>query len=230
MFLTNFITQNVNMDRINHARLVYDELRKELWYIFTSKTGNVNDSALIFDFTESPIKSSYENRGEYFNAAWRQIGSDGFAQILFGGSDGNVRFSSENRSIDAISGYLSELQYPDTDFKFADDKLSGIQKRFDMLEIDVLTAGSCDLGAEMIIDGQSVITKTAVITSGNAIFDSSTFDAAVFGGIRVLKYKVPIEAVGNQFSVRLFNSGINEDFAIANLRVYMKPLGDTYEA
>lgn len=238
--LQQFIKDNVDATKIQHTRLIYDELRKELHYIFTSKNGSTNDSALVFDFNVAPkeeVKVAYEDRGEYFNAVWKRIGVDGFGELLAAGSDGYVRrLNSPNRSIDGTVPYMSELQYADTDFDWMPKtyptykSMGNLQKRFDMLEIVVLPTGNYDMSCEFIIDGRSV--KTVDFNLGapsDSDFDSAAFDVGIFGGQTVYKHRIPIDAVGNQFSIRLFNSSANEDFAIVNLRVYFKEQGQNYE-
>lgn len=230
--LTEFIKANVNAERLDHARLVYDEIRKEVWYIYTSKDGTVNDSALVFDINDlSTPKPAVEDRGNFFEAAWPRIDANGFTEILVGGEDGNVyRTNSPNRNIGGTDAYVAEFQYPDTDFEFVSRELGGREKRFDFLEVTVVPTGNYDLGFEILVDGDSKKTVTVNLGEGDSVFDTGVFDTAKFGGQTVVKHRVEIDACGNQLGLRGFNSGLNQDFSISNIRIYFRPLGNTYEA
>ena len=232
LYLGTFIKENVSASRLKHARLIYDENRKELWYIFTSTDGDINNMALVFDFNDfsGQVKASVENRGNYFEAAWRHIGTDGFVELMFGGENGFVRQQSINRSVDASIGYLTELQYPDTDFRFISDDIAPKPKRFDMFEITVIPTGNYLITAQFYIDGQPTVTKTISVGADTAVFDSAVFDTDVFAGNTPIKHRVEIDSVGVQFAVKLYNSNANEDFAIADAKVYFKPQSNDYEA
>lgn len=236
--LTEFIKQNVNANKLKFARLVYDEFRRELLYIYTSKNGTTNDSVIVLDLLEEDNpKVATDDRGAYYHSVWRRIGTDGFTEILCAGADGLVRrMNDPNRSIDLTDAYFSELRYPDTDFDFVPRNvykpvpIGSVQKRFDMLEITVLPTGNFDMSAEFIVDGVSTKTETFNLGAAqNSEFDSAIFDTATFGGQTVYKHRIPIEATGNQLGIRLYNSGLNEDFSIVNLRVYFQTQGQNYE-
>jgi len=237
LFLSNYITTNVNASRLQYARLEYDETRKELWYIFSSSDSNTNDRALVFDFNDpNTVKASEETRGAFFEAAWRHVSTTKFVELLFGGSDGKVRKQVENRSIDGSTAYTSTLQYADTDFRWVTPYITGnmsyaqYNKRFDMLEIAVIPSGAYDITVTFYIDGNVAGSATCSVGSNDAIFDTAVFDTATFGGARIVKHRIPIEKIGNQFAVAISNNAANEDFAIANLRVYMKVQDQEYEA
>ena len=231
--LTEFIKQNVDANRLNHARLIYDERRNEMSYYYTSKGGTINDSAIIFDFNdvEIGVKASTEDRGEFFEAAWPRIGTDGFVEILVGGIDGLIyRTNAANRNIGGSAAYVGELQYPDTDLRFLNPDLEGADKRFDLIELAILPTGNYDLSIEIIIDGQSLKTITINLGSEGSVFDSAIFDTDKFGGQTIIKHRVPIDACGNQIGLRMFNSGLNQNFQIANVRLYFKPIVQGYES
>lgn len=238
--LTTFIKDNVNATMLKFARLVYDESRRELHYIYTSKNGTTNDSALVFDINEDGVpKVATEDRGKYFHAVWPRIGADGFVEFLAAGDSGGFvrRLNSPNRSIDATVPYTVEFQYADSDLDFVPRNVykpvsvGSLQKRFDLMEITVIPTGVATTTLEFIIDGESRKTVSVDLGDvGSDTFDTAVFDTAIFGGQTVFKHRVPIECNGNQFSVRVANSGLNEDIAIVNLKVYFQLQGQNYEA
>lgn len=233
--LTEFIKQKVNANKLAHARLVYDEIRKEVWYIFTSKDGTINDSALIIDVNDiNRPRIAFEDRGEFFEAAWPRIATNGFTELFSGGIGGNVyRLNVASRSVAATTAYTSEFQYPDTDFNFLSPRLAGVEKRYDFLEVTVIPSGNFDMSFQIFIDGQPLKTVTINLGDTGAVFGPSAgagvFDTSTFGGQTIVKHRVEIDACGNQIGIRGAGSGLNEDFAIANIKIYFKPLGNTFE-
>lgn len=231
--LVDWIKANVDLARLKWARLVYNESRKELWYIYTSADATTNDQALIFDLNdESQVKVAVEDRGTYFNAAWTRINSSsGESQVLCAGAGtGKVYVADDsNYVIDVDTAYSGEFWYPDTDFSFIDPAIGPKEKHFEMLEVYIVPTGSYDMTFEFFIDGVSYSTETVGLGSGGAVFGSSTFDSAVFGGQQAVPRKIPINGTGNQLSIKGYNAGENENFKIVKMAISMRVLGDKYE-
>jgi hypothetical protein len=240
--LTQFIKDNVDASKLKFARLVYDEIRRELHYIFTSVTGDTNNMAIVFDLNEDGNpKCAIEDRGSYFQAVWKRIASTGFNELLCAGNGGFVRrMNQESRSVDGTVPYGSELQYASTDLDWVTQNVykpvpvGSVQKRFDFLEITLLPTGAVTGTVEFIVDGISIKTETFSLGGEETVFDSidpgDAWDAALFSGQLVIKHRVPIDCVGNQLSFRVYNSAANEDFALVNFRLYFQLQGQDYEA
>lgn len=231
--LKTFIEETVDASMLKFARLVYDEARKELWYVFTSQSSAAtNDTVLILDLNEiGTVKAATDDRGEYFQAVWKRVASSGFNEIIVAGVGGLVyRANAISRSVGGTDAYLAEVRTIDTDFRFNDPVLGSRIKRYDMLEISILPTGSYDFAIDVYVDG--VFRRTLTVSAGDssAVFDSATFDSATFAGQLIIKHRIPIELDGMQISLRGYNSAINEDFALINLRIYYKPLNVDYEA
>lgn len=230
--LIDFITRNVDASRLNHARLIYDEVRKEMWYIYTSKEGTLNDSAIVFDFSESgKIKASTdENRGEVFEAAWLKEDDDGFRELLVGGEGGVVyRANASERSIGASGSYRGELRYPDTDLSFVSNSLKGQIKRFDFLEVTSLPAGTANLKYDVFIDGRLAKSGTIALDSGGAKFNQVQFNNAIFGGNNLTSSKIELDLWGNRIGLRFYNVASGENFSLANVIIHGKLKGEYYE-
>lgn len=229
--ITEYIKENVDLSRLQWSRLIYNEYRRELWYTFTSKTGDTNDSVLVLDLDDiNNIRAATDDRGAFFNAVWPRIQSDGAVELLCAGEGGLVyRADRSNRAIGTNTAYTGEFWYPDTDLGYVSPALSSVQKRFDMVEFTVVPTGDYDLTVEIYVDGESYKTVTVNLGSGTSVFDESVFDTAVFGGQRTFKHRVTIGAVGTYISFRCYNSALNEDFNLANIKLFCRPLGNTYE-
>jgi hypothetical protein len=231
--LKTFIEENVDATKLKFARLIYDEARREIWYVYSSQAGTgINDSVLIIDLNEPGVlKTAVDDRGEYFQAVWKRVASTGFNEILVAGVGGLVyRANAISRSIGGTTAYTSELKTIDTDFRFVDPVIGSREKRYDFLEISILPTGNYTLGIDVYIDG--MFKKSINISAGDssAAFDSATFDTSTFAGQLIIKHKVPLDLVGNIISLRLINSDLNADFAIINLRIHYVPQNVNYEA
>lgn len=231
--LTDFIRENVDLTRLRWSRLIYNEERKELWYVYTSNDGDTNDQALVFDLNdESKPKVSVERRGEYFNAMWSRINpTTSQAELLCAGADTGKIYTadSSNYVIDTNVAYTGEFWYPETDFGFVDTRLAQRAKRFDSLEIYIVPTGDYDMTFEIYIDGRSYKTETINLGSSSDVFDSAIFDSAVFGGQNALPRKLTINGIGQQISIKGYNGGENENFKISKMILNLTPLGDDYE-
>lgn len=230
--LDEYIIQNIDAGRLNNARLIYDESRKELLYIYTSKNSTVNDSILILDMNdiENGIKASNDNKGEYYNAVWSWLDSDGFRKILCAGVDGLVyKFNSPNRAIGTSGAYTGEFQYAFNDLSVADPKLAGVLKRFDMIQFTLIPTGAYLAKCDIYVDGVFVKTETFNLGEDLALFDDADFDDSTFGGLLSIKRQIPVDATGDQISFRVYNENANEDFNFSGITLFLKPLSKTYE-
>lgn len=232
--LSDYITSDVDLTRLKWARLVYNESRKELWYIYTSKDADTNDHALVFDLNDPQrIKVSQETRGQYFNATWTRVNStNGDIQLLTAGAGtGKVyTLDDSNYVIDTNTAYTGEFWYPETDFGFVSPELGAKVKHFQSLEIYVLPTGDYDMTFEFFIDGVSYKTETVNLGSSGAVFGEAVFDTDTFGGQNAVPKKITINGTGRQLSIKGYNGGENENFKIVKLAVSLTPLGDIYEA
>jgi len=231
--LTDFIKQNVDASKLNFARLIYDETRKELVYFYTSKDGTINDSSIVFDLNDDEVglKAATDDRGEYFSAVWPRIGSDSFVEIITAGVNGFAYvMNSPARNIGGTLAYMGEFEYAPNDLGVKADALAGSQKRLDMIEITIVPTGDYFINCDIIIDGATVKTLQLSLGSAEAVFDDAEFDIDEFGGNVLLKHKVPIDTFGDHISVRFWNDGLNEDFNISNIRVFFRALGPNYES
>lgn len=225
--LNDWVTENVDLDRIKYARLVYDDRRQELHAYFTSKTGTYNDIGLIIDVSlQGNPRITIEDRGEYFEAAFPYLDSSKNLQIYVGGENGYIYKTDETtRAIDTNTGYTSSFEIPPTDFAWINPDLGGMTKRFDWVEIVTQTTGEYDLTMDVIIDDITVASKslTLGVTGGTLPF---TLDTDTLGADSIAtRVKVPIEGCGQRIALRFTNSIAQEDFSVSNITIFYQPLG-----
>jgi len=230
--LTSFIQEFVNINRLDRARLVYDEFRNELLYCFSSRDSDVNDSILIFDFNDPQaiIKASTDDRGRFWEGVWPRVGVDGFVDILSGGEGGLVY--ENNALVRNINNeaYTSEFAYAETDFSDINPDIGRVEKNYDFLEIEILPTGNFEMTFDISIDGENRISQGVSFEGADSSFDNAIFDSDEFSGRNTIKRRVEIGACGNKIGIGGFNSGLNQNFQIVNIRVYYRILGDVYES
>jgi len=230
--LERFLSENLKISRLPHAKLVYDATRKELWYIFTSKAGTVNDMALIFDFSDpQQVKVSVDNRAGYLTQVWNYIVSDDLPTLLTAGENGIIYRADKNSpSIGANSDtYLSEFEYPETDFGFVDPSLKAKVKRFDFVELTLLVVGDYQLGCNIIIDQEFNSTKFISLSSDAAVYGTAVYGTDVYSSQIYLKKRIPIDAVGTTLGLGFFLNEADRNFKIAAIRVYFSINENEYE-
>lgn len=231
--LESFIDENLDKSRARWIRLAYNEATKELYYFFTSKssTNSVNDRAIVFNLESAETtKISVYDQGEYFNAVWRYINSDDEDSLYAAGYGGNIfDIYDLNRNVDG-SAFTAEWSIPETDLRWVDPILQGMNKRFDMLELTVIPTGNYDATITFTVNGASSITRTVNLSDSQDTFDDAEFDSAKFAGARVVKRRIPINAWGETISINVSNNGLNEEFEMVNLRLHYKPTGQLYES
>lgn len=226
--LTEFINQRVDKTRLEWCRLIYDEARKELRYIYTPKGATLNSECLIFDFRDlqSGVKVYIENFGEVYNGAWVYRDSDNEKSLLVAGEGGRIyQTGSLNKSIGGAIGYTSELRYPYTDYAWVDPQLGGLEKVLDWIEFDIIPTGDFTLNVDIFADGRLVSTQTVTLGNAPARFDTAEFDVDRFAGLNAETRRLKVGVRGKMiaFGLRIFNP--NEDFKIVKIRQGIKPLG-----
>lgn len=228
-----YIDDNFDKSRRKWVQLRYNEKSKELYYFFTSfsSQNEVNDKCLVFNLnTPGVVKISKYEQGEYFNAAWRYIDSSNDEALLVAGYGGKAfNIDSENRSVDG-GAFTATIETPETDLRWVNQGLQGRTKRFDYLELTVVPSGAYDITATFIIDGKDAITRTIDLSDSVAAYDAAVYDTDTYGGTRVIKKRIPINAWGETIAINLTNSGLNEEFKLVNMRLYFKPTGQLYES
>lgn len=237
--IADYIDLYCDQSKLKFARLVYDEARKELIYSFTSKDGVINDRAIIINLKYETPRISIEDRRtqtsgvyySYFHAIWPYITSDGSRSFYSAGNTGKIyKLNQSSRAVDG-SAFTAEFQTIDTDLGQSSPELAGLNKHFQFLELTISGTGSYNLSCDAYING--LIAKSINIDMGSAgsVFGSGVFGSATFGGgSTLIKRRIPLDVIGQSLSLKFYNSGLNEDFAISNIRLYYRPLGQQYEA
>jgi hypothetical protein len=233
--LSEFIKENVDLTRIKWSTLHYDELRQELIYSFTRIGGSsINDCSIIIKFNDiegRPPTVSIDLRGEYVNAVWGRIDSNGRHEVLCAGGDGKVlQFNASEKSIDG-EAFTAEFSHPPTDFGFLDPKLSRKEKRFDWLEIFYLPSGTAStLLIDIIVDGEYRKTLSTILDASSvSTYDFSVFDTATYAGNDYQRKLLEIDSVGTKLALKCYNNAVDEDFSIVDMNVYMDVEGDQNE-
>lgn len=119
------------------------------------------------------------------------------------------------------STYLSEFQTPHTDFGFLDGKLAQQTKVFDAIEFAFEPTGKHTISFDYFIDGLYVETKTIRLDRGlplgEFVLDRDRLESSAPFSVRMR-----LRGFGRTFSVRVYGSGLLEDFRLEKIRVYFR--------
>jgi hypothetical protein len=226
--LEGYAKDNFKMDRdeIKHARLVYDQRRKEVWVMFRDKTDNLNSHGFVIDLREAGNpKICVEKRGEYFEGMWT-VRESGEPVVYCGGTGGVIYEANEaDRRIGAATAYNAEWEMPETDFDWLNKELHNRVKRFDWVEFDIIPKGNYNLNLDFIIDGESYRTTTILLGAAASTFPEDLGSFILGGGQRLSQHKVQIGGWGRRFAVRAWNNTVNQDFELVGMTISLKPLG-----
>jgi hypothetical protein len=240
MFMSQWLKDNVDMTRLRDAKLLWDSNRKEVIACYTKQGSTYNDLCLVIDLQDpNKPKIAMDDRGSYFEAGWMaQDPTTNYRTLLVGGTGGTVyKANADDRSIGTAGAYTAEVKTPPTNFGWLDPKLAQVRKRFDWLEFTLTDTGNYHGYVSVYVDDELLRTYPFHLgSSSSATLDDVTIGLApadgagktdmAFGSTALLQQKIRIGGIGQRLALKIYNSGLNEDFNISSVRVYFMPLGE----
>ena len=234
-WLNRWIKENVLPSRLQHAILIHDSNRGEVWAIYTKIGSSYNNIALVFDINDPMnVKISVEERGTYFNAAWLTKESAQYRELYVGGTGGVIyKANQSSRKIGTATGYLARFRTPDSDLSWVDPQLALVDKRYDFLEIRALTTGTGPIAVDLFIDNALYNTYNFDFSSTGSPLDDITYGLTpntvkspfTLAGDGYSRQRLKIGGYGRRISFRVYNSASNEDFGVSSMILYFDTLG-----
>lgn len=230
--LSEYVKNNVDLSKIRHAILHFDEFRQELWYIHTTYGyPGLNNQAIIIKIDQAGYFSSVDMRNFSYMAVWERLDSFKVQEMVAASVDGIVAQMNSTEANVLGNVFDTRFSHPETDFAFLDPKLRAKEKRFDFLEISYIPVdGDSTITIQVFVDG--VFRKEEIIDlqgTGTALYDSATFDNATFVGQNYQTKTVPLDVTGTRIQLFWYNNTLNEKFSIVDACVEFALLGENYE-
>jgi len=228
LYYDQYILDNINLNRLKWAKLVWNSKRKELLAIYTKAGTTSNNLILCIDLRDpNNPKISTDERGTYFNSVWPTRNITTQEQGLYCSGTGGLvyKMDQDARVIGSATAYQGKLRTPDTDFEWLSPELIDMQKRFDWFEIYYTTTSNYTLYIDVFINGQLYQTYNFTQAASGSFLNTGTLGSFVLGGIELKRKKFKIGGIGTKFSFQLRNSAVNDDFYVNKAVVHFQPLG-----
>lgn len=222
--MQQWVLDNIKQTRLDRARMYYSKADNEVLLAFTSKAGTINDTLLRFSTRETEnLKVYIDDKSSHREALWLRKETDGTFKSYGAGTGGLVfKLFSQNRNVDGTA-FTAQFQTPHDDFKWLNEELEGMEKRFDWLELVAKNVANSTLQIDIYLDGAFYKTLYFTVGTGNAAFGSAVFGTSVFGGGAIFTTKQRMAGRGVRLSLVGTNTGVNADFALAEMLVNFKP-------
>lgn len=245
--LESLARDSMQLSRLDRCVAVYDELRQEISFGYTAPDdsgGTVNGHRLVFDasrpdrFRPTVVDLGVDLASPVYlsEALFMYRESSGQLRLYGGGTGGLIyKLNRANRSIASTNAYTGEFWTPDTDLSYVlGSDPAKYEKRWDWFEITIVPTGAYSLSVDVYIDGRYSETLSIGLGSGGSALDSLTDTLSPadpgetdfrLGGADITNHKVRLHGRGRRISFRCYNSGVNQDFSIAEIMVHFKVQG-----
>lgn len=195
-------------------------------------TGRDSDSSsqnqiLMYDASGQTIRYSIETKDQP-TCLFMRKDSNFILRPVYGADDGNVYLMDQTTSNVNGASYTGEFQTPYIDFSFLDPKLAEKTKLFDFLSITYQSIGNWNFLVDVFVDGSFINTITFQMKQTGAVLDSFVLDLNVLGQPTTsLQNRQQLKScAGKAISFRIYNSGLNETFAIERMVVSFRESGE----
>jgi len=218
-----FMRDLINFSQLDNTKMVYYNAKRQVHASMGQAGSSDNDLRVIIDFNRRGIARFSTSVRDTANALWLREDSTGVPRLTIGDETGFVwSLDQATRSIDG-AGYEAKFQTPHDDFSYLDPTFATMQKNLEFLEIVVESTGNHTLNVDVLLDGQVSQTVSFNLGSTGATLDSFVLGTSKLGEIEVLNRKRLLTGAGRRVSFVGKQSGVGENFSIANFIVGFKP-------
>lgn len=222
--LNNYLRDDINRARLDRAVVRYNEEKQTVFIALTSLGGSRNDRLIKINIRKSPtIKATVTEKDECESMWTLTNTATNVGNLQFGGNAGYCWDTDEvNRNVEGVA-YEGNFQFPETDFAWIDEKLANKNKIFDACEIERVTTGNYSLLGSVYIDGD-ITAQTLSFSLGGSGSPLDTFllDTDYLSGAAQKAKRLPLYGTGRTLSIKFSNSGLNQNFEVAKLRIFFR--------
>ena len=232
MGFVNYMRDNTSAVGFGSMHSIYYSDKKQAMFTYRSKSGSFQDRILLVDVAKQQNPRSTWLTKDQPTCLYLVKDAQRIERPYYGSETGYIyKLDQASRNVNG-SSYTGEFQTPHMDFGFADQGLAGKNKLFDFLEVVFEPSGTWSASVDVFIDG--ILTETIQFqqfkgrglggTTG-FVLDTDRLDGGVPQSIRK-----PIHGIGKRISFRVYNSGLDESFIIAELIVSFRISGEQEKA
>jgi hypothetical protein len=201
-----WLRENVNLARLNQAVSAWDSQMKVAYFFLPRAGSTTNDLTLKFDFSKTDEGGLPEFTYSYrdnVDAATIRRDSDQIGRPIVG-EGGFVWKLEQSARSKAGAGYTGKYQTPHLDFSFADEKLVGVEKLYDALELFQEPTGDGALTVEVYVD---TVLRQTLTFSTNVRYQRKALHCGK----------------GRTLSLRVYNLDADVDFKVCGHVVWLRP-------
>lgn len=228
---SKFATQYLSSFAGSQKRSIYYEEKKQIMIGSSSGVSGMNRMYIIDFTTPTPTFFFYDKDNMQSLGLIRDV--KGMQRPVYGASDGYFYdMDSPNRNVNG-SAFLSEIQTHNLDFKWVfvgvQSNMEERDKHFDYVGIVYEPAGNWTVNCDAYVDGnkRSTLSFSMVRTGPRNTHMDGHFplDLSSVLGKNTVTQILPLNATGKKLRLRIYTSGLNQNFKIAGLVVYVRPGG-----
>lgn len=223
--IENYVRTNTTLAGISVMHALYYEDKKQAFFTHRTSQRSTNNTLMHIDFGKQNPRVAFWDKDQADCLAIRKD-AFGVKRPIYGSSDGYVYLMDREDRLVGGSGYTAEFQTGHMDFRWMGEKIAQQNKIFDHLAIEFIPQGSWNLEVDVIIDGTLYETINYVMDVRDDGLGSFTLDTDPLGRTETQTIQKALHGSGRRLSLRLRQSGSNQNFAIASLTVGFRLSGD----
>lgn len=225
----NFATQYLTGTTLNKKRAIYYENKKQVIIGSAIDGTPVMKRTYVVDFSaNNPIFSFYDK--DIMPSLNLVRDCYGIPKPVYGGTDGNFYdMDSVMRNVNG-AGYVSEFQTHNMDFKWAfvglNVNMEEKDKHFDYVGLTFEPTGVWNVSVDAYVDGNKRASISFPQNRGTYMDGQFPLDESSLVGKNTVTRTLPLRATGKKLRLRVYTNGVDQNFRITALTVFLRPAGE----
>lgn len=236
--METFIRDNTNPSGAQQTHLMYYEDKKLLFATYRSTLGSSNDRMVVLKLESNGKTKAVFNTKDAPNCLALRKDTNGVKRPIYGSLDGYIyEMDQIDRNVDGAA-FAGEFQTPHMDFADLGKNMADTNKNYQFLSLRYIPQGDWNIYADIYIDGNYYETVTFEM-NGDDLLADDTVEATDFilaesstdpegselSGEDLLTVMKPLRGTGRTISVKIYNTGNDETFKIAQMFIGFTPSG-----
>lgn len=224
--MDDFALNNFSFSTLQRSKGIFYPLRQEAQFAIPGMSSSVLNVRIVLDFSiPGQVRFRTASR-DVCEAIWMRQDSNGILRPMAGDDNSFVwNLDQTTKSKNGI-GYLGEFTTAPNDLSYISRRFAAQWKSGQFLEVVMETLGNYNLNVDVIWDGRSVQTLTFLLGITGSILGVGALGSFVLGGTGVVNRKRRIHGGGRRISLRAYNNGAGEDFAVSYFLLHFVPGDD----
>jgi hypothetical protein len=221
--LLPFLRDNLALGQLSTAQAIYYVAKREVHYALAGLGSAVNNRRLVIDLNRAGVGRFRWSERDTCSALWLRKDAIGIPRPMAGDNAGFVwHLDQATRSRDG-AGYLGEFQTAHLDLSHINPQFGTIRKLGKFLELVADPVGNWIVTVKVYWDQQERQTIQFNFGTVGFILGSGVLGVDALGTAQVSNRRRRLVGSGRRFSIRVSNSNIGEDFALARAYLEFSP-------